>query len=80
MEFTCRRESIDQAAVLRTAFPVNRLHPGGQVQRFVMFPLALVLFLLVGILSILEGEDINVLFLGINSIEQPIVSDPVSED
>ena len=45
-----------------------------------MFPLALVLFLLVRILSILEGEDVDVLFLRINRIEQPIVSDPVSED
>jgi len=37
IEFTCRPESVDQAAVQRTALLLNRLHPGGQVQRFVIF-------------------------------------------
>jgi hypothetical protein len=36
IEFTCRPESVGQVAVRRTAFLLKRLHPGGQVQRFVI--------------------------------------------
>ena len=36
IEFSCRPESADHATVRRTAFLLNRLHPGGQLQRFVM--------------------------------------------
>ena len=35
IEFSCRPESDRYAPVRRTAFSINRLHPGGQLQRFV---------------------------------------------
>src|SRR5208337_2594650 len=34
IEFSCRPESGRYAAVRWTAFSLNRLHPGGQLQRF----------------------------------------------
>jgi len=37
---SCRPESDGHATVLRTAFLRNRLHPGGQLQRFVMLALS----------------------------------------
>jgi len=37
IEFSCRPESYSYAPVRRTAFTLNRQHPGGQLQRFVMF-------------------------------------------
>src|SRR5208337_1224992 len=36
IEFSCRPESTRYATVRLTAFVLNRLHPGGQLQRFVM--------------------------------------------
>src|SRR5208337_4229365 len=36
IEFSCRPESDDHSTVRRTAFHLNALHPGGQLQRFVM--------------------------------------------
>ena len=41
IEFSCRPESADRAAVRRTAFFLNRRNPGGQLQRFVMLALFL---------------------------------------
>src|SRR5208283_1464937 len=36
IEFSCRPESDRYAPVRRTAFALNRPHPGGQLQRFVI--------------------------------------------
>ena len=36
IEFSCRPESTRYATVRLTAFVLNRLHPSGQLQRFVM--------------------------------------------
>jgi hypothetical protein len=36
IEFSCRPESADHAPVLRTAFLLKWLHPGGQLQRLVI--------------------------------------------
>ncbi len=50
MEFSCRPESADHAAVRRTKFRLARLHPGGQLQRFVIWPLfILVRFMYLGL-------------------------------
>src|SRR5208337_3000495 len=35
IEFSCRPDSDRYTPVRRAAFPLNRLHPGGQLQRFV---------------------------------------------
>src|SRR5208337_3019533 len=36
IEFSCRPESNRYAPVRQTALTLNRLHPGGQLQRFVI--------------------------------------------
>ena len=36
IEFSCRPESDDHTTLRRIAFCLNKLHPGGQLQRFVM--------------------------------------------
>jgi hypothetical protein len=38
IEFSCRPESGCPAPVQQIEFVLNRLHPGGQLQRFVMAP------------------------------------------
>ena len=74
IEFSCRPESADHATVPRMMFLLNRLRPGGQLQRFVRFLLfmqslfSLEPFLLPLIATLLQQAEICANFESIDIV------------